>query len=96
MWFAKGARELAGEVGELCRQWLAGNWRSPAEYAALSRHRELALALQDVQSHWQDNIATLERQVEHHTSVDETQLRELQAALNLREQQQAEAAPQAE
>jgi PAS domain S-box-containing protein len=91
MWFAKGAKELAGEVSELCRQWLAGNWRSPAEYAALSRHRELALALQDVQNHWQDNIATLERQVEHHASVDETQLRELQAALSLREQQQAEA-----
>lgn len=90
MWFAKGARELAGELSELCRQWLAGNWRSPSDYAELGRHRDLTLALQDIQGHWQDNLASLKHQLERATSVNESRVQELQALLHAREEQHAE------
>ena len=69
MWFAKGARELAGELSEL------------------SRHRDLMLALQDIQGHWQDNLASLKHQLERATSVDEPRVQELQASLRSREEQ---------
>ncbi|SDH85556.1 methyl-accepting chemotaxis sensory transducer with Pas/Pac sensor [Pseudomonas panipatensis] len=82
MWLAKGAKALAGELRELCRQWLAGNWRSPSEYPALNRHAELFQVLNEVQGRWQEDLARLREQLALAPPSNEPQRQDLQAALD--------------